>query len=180
MDDLGVKYVNKADADHLISSIRSTYMVTEDWSGDLYCGISLVWDYVGRTVDILMPGYIRKKLQEYKHVVGHRAQTCPYTPVPKKYGSEAQAPLPLDDSPLLDDAGIKRVQQIVGSILYYARAVDMPVLMALSTIAAEQTKATGKTMARCKQLLDYLSANANAKVRYHASDMVLNIHSDAS
>ena len=180
VDDFGVKYVNKADADHLITSIRSTYMVTEDWSGDLYCGISLDWDYVGRTVDISMPGYIRKKLQEYKHVVGHKTQTCPYTPVPKQYGSEAQAPLPLDDPPLLDDAGIRRVQQIVGSILYYARAVDMTVLMALSTIAAEQTKATGKTMARCKQLLDYLSANANAKVRYHASDMVLNIHSDAS
>ena len=82
-----------------------------------------------------MPGYIKKKLQEYKHVVGKKGQTCPYTPAPKQYGSEAQAPLPPDDSPLLDKAGIKKVQQIVGSILYYARAVDMTVLMALSTIA---------------------------------------------
>jgi hypothetical protein len=30
------------------------------------------------------------------------------------------------------------------------------------------------------QLLDYLSFNLEAKVRFHASDMVLNIHSDAS
>ena len=180
VDDFGVKYVDKADADHLIKSIRSTYMCTEDWTGDLYCGISLGWDYDARTVDISMPGYIKKKLQEYKHVVEKKGQTCPYTPAPKQYGSEAQAPLPPDDSPLLDKAGIKRVQQIVGSILYYARAVDMTVLMALSTIAAEQTKATTKTMARCRQLLDYLAANSEAKVRYHASDMVLNIHSDAS
>ena len=104
----------------------------------------------------------------------------PYSPEPKKFGTEAQAPLPPDSSPKLDTKGIKRVQQIVGSILYYARAVDMTVLMALSAIAVEQTKATEKTMSRCIQLLDYLAGHSEAKVRFHASDMILNIHSDAS
>jgi hypothetical protein len=56
----------------------------------------------------------------------------------------------------------------------------MTVLMALSSIAVEQTKATEKTMAQCTQLLDYLSGHVDAKVRFHASDMILNIHSDAS
>ncbi len=68
----------------------------------------------------------------------------------------------------------------MGSILYYARAVDITVSIALSSIAVKQTKATEKTMARCTQLLDYLSGHADAKVRFHASDMILNIHSDAS
>jgi hypothetical protein len=102
----------------------------------------LDWDYVNRTVDISIPGYIKKKLQEYKHVVPPKLQTCPYSPEPKRFGTEAQAPLPPDSLPRLDAKGIKRVQQIVGSILYYARAVDMTVLMALSLIAVEQTKAT--------------------------------------
>ena len=57
----------------------------------------------------------------------------------KKNGSEAQAPLLTDESPKLDDKGIKRIQQIVESILYYALAVDMTVLAALSTITIEQT-----------------------------------------
>jgi hypothetical protein len=35
-------------------------------------------------------------------------------------------------------------------------------------------------MAQCTQLLDYLMGHADAKVRFHASDMILNIHSDAS
>jgi hypothetical protein len=35
-------------------------------------------------------------------------------------------------------------------------------------------------MAQCTQLLDYLSGHPDAKVRFHASDMILNIHSDAS
>ncbi len=109
-----------------------------------------------------------------------KLQTCPYSPEPKKFGTEAQTALPPDSSPKLDTKGIKRVQKIVGSILYYARTVDMTVLMALSSIAVEQTKATEKTMARCTQLLDYLSGHADSKVRFHASDMILNIHLDAS
>ncbi len=156
------------------------YTLTKDWSGNLYCGIKLNWDYAGRTVDIFMPGYIAKKLQEYNHDKATTIQTCPYIPAPTQYGSEAQHPLPPDVSPLLDKKGIKRVQQIVGSILYYARAVDMTVLMALSTTAIEQTKATEQTIAKCVQLLDYLAYHSDAKVRFYASNMVMNIHSDAS
>jgi hypothetical protein len=56
----------------------------------------------------------------------------------------------------------------------------MTVLMVLSTIAVDQMKATKRTMEQCMQLLDYLAHNAGTKVRFHASDMILNIHSDAS
>jgi hypothetical protein len=98
----------------------------------------------------------------------------------KKNGAEAQAVFPPNDTPKLDKKGIKQVQQIIGSILYYARAVNMMVLMALSTIAVDQTKATEQTMERCTQLLDYLVHNADTKVHFCALDMILNIHSDAS
>jgi hypothetical protein len=65
----------------------------------------------------------------------------------KKNGTDAQAPHPPNSMPKLDAKGIKRVQKIMGSMLFYAMAVDMTVLMALSSIAAEQTKVTEKTMA---------------------------------
>jgi hypothetical protein len=55
IDDSDVKYVNKAEVDHLIESIKKMYTLTEDWTGALYCGIALDWDYKNRTVDILMP-----------------------------------------------------------------------------------------------------------------------------
>jgi hypothetical protein len=180
VDDFGVKYERKEDVDHLIASIKSTYKLTKDWTGTLYCGISLEWDYTNRTVDISMPGYIKKKLQEYSHVLPGRIQTCPYSPDPKKFGLDTQTPIADDTSPLLDKQGIKKVQKIVCSILYYARAVDMTVLMALSSIAVEQTRATTQTMGQCIQLLDYLASNLEAKRRYYASDMIMNIHSDAS
>jgi hypothetical protein len=62
VENFGVKFVNKADVDHLISSIKKTYTLMEDWMGNLYCGITLDWDYIGRTVDILIPRYIKVKL----------------------------------------------------------------------------------------------------------------------
>jgi hypothetical protein len=176
----GIKYVNKEDVDHLIASIKTTYSLTKDWIGNLYCGIALEWDYKNGHIDISMPGCIKKKLQEYGHTMPKQLQMCPYSPEPRKYGSEAQAPFPLDATSKLDARGIKHVQKFVGSILYYARAVDMMVLMALSSIAMEQTKATERTLARCTQLLDYLAGHADAKVQYHASDMMMTIHSDAS
>jgi hypothetical protein len=64
--------------------------------------------------------------------------------------------------------------------LYYARTIDPTVLMPLNDIATEQAKATEKTQAVTNQLLDYLAAHPDATIRYHASGMILNIHSDDS
>ncbi len=50
--------------------------------------------------------------------------------------------------------------------------------MALSMIASEQTVTMEQTFKRCTQLLDY--STQNATVQYYASDMVMNIHLDAS
>ena len=50
----------------------------------------------------------------------------------------------------------------------------------LSTIAHEQTKATENTNLSINQMLDYCATHPNAKICFRTSDMVLNIHSDAS
>jgi hypothetical protein len=56
----------------------------------------------------------------------------------------------------------------------------MTVLMALSTIASEQATATKQTIANTEQLLNYLATHPDATMRFSASDMILNIHADAS
>jgi hypothetical protein len=99
---------------------------------------------------------------------------------PITYGKGNQAPTPQDDSPLLDAAGKKRIQQIVGSFLYYARAVNPTILMALLAIVSQQSNPTEETNGGVHQFLDYMATHPDAKIRFHASDMVLNVHSDAS
>jgi hypothetical protein len=121
-----------------------------------------------------------KQLTEYGHVAPLKPQHCPYLPNSIKYGKDNQAPSPLDDSPLLDEAGKKRIQQIVGSFLYYAQAVDATILMALSEISSQQAAPTENTMKRANHFLDYMWTHPDAIIRYPASDIILNVHSDAS
>ena len=180
VDDFGIKYCGEEHAKHLISVLEEDYTVEVDWKGALYCGITLEWDYNNRTVDLSMPGYVKKQLIRYEHSSPRRPQHCPYAPNPIQYGKKAQAPPPEDTSPPLDKEGKKYIQQVVGSFLYYARAVDATILMALSAIAADQANPTENTRKRVKQFLDYMHTHPDAKIRYKASDMVLNIHSDAS
>jgi hypothetical protein len=52
--------------------------------------------------------------------------------------------------------------------------------MALSSIAIEQSKGTTNTMQKAKQLLDYLATYPDATICFWASNMIMNIHSDAS
>ena len=60
VDDVRVKYVRKEDVNHLIASKKATYSLTEDWTGNMHCGITLDWDYENRHINISMPGYIKK------------------------------------------------------------------------------------------------------------------------
>jgi hypothetical protein len=52
--------------------------------------------------------------------------------------------------------------------------------MPLNDIATEQTKTTEKMQAAANQLLNYLATHPDATIRYHAPDIILNIHSDTS
>jgi hypothetical protein len=87
-----------------------------------------------------------KQLVKYGHVAPAKPQHCPYFPNAIQYGKDNQTPTPSDDSPLLDEAGKKRIQQIVGSFLYYAQAVDPTIVMALSELSSQQSAPTKNTM----------------------------------
>jgi hypothetical protein len=131
-------------------------------------------------VDISMPGYVEKILACFEHKLPHRPQHSPHATPPRKFGNNAQEPVKHNHLPILPPDRIKRVQQIIGTIHYYARAVDITTLVALSSITSEQTKATTATKTQVTQLLDYLYTHKDATIQYVASDMVLNVHSDAS
>jgi hypothetical protein len=180
VNDFGVKYVGKEHVDYLIWCIKLKYELVEDWTGNLYCGIKLNWDYDARTLDILMPGYIQKVLQKYKHRMPTKPQHYPYATAPKQYGAKAQSPLPVNILPKLSPKEIKEIQRIIGSVLYNACAINIMVLMALSSIAIKKLKETTSTMAKEKQLLDYLVTYPDATICFRASDMIMKVHSDAS
>ena len=127
-----------------------------------------------------MPGYIERALQRFAHPPTTRPQHAPHAWQKPIYGQTTQYTQAPDTSAPLDDADTKRIQEILGTLLYYSQAVDSTMLVAIGTIATQQTRATQDTMKAVTQLLNYCAAHPDACIRYVASDMVLHIESDAS
>ena len=179
VDDFGVKYNNDEDANHLLNSLKQHYSITTDWKGEEYCGLSIKWDYKNRHVDISMPGFIDKVLLHHEKTPLRPTYT-PHSYNTPVYGKATQyAPPPDDSEPLPPDRKL-RIQAVVGSLLYYARAIDGSLLPALNEIAATQANPTINTEIKLDHLLAFVKTHRNTSLRYHASNMCLHIDSDAA
>jgi hypothetical protein len=126
-----------------------------------------------------MPDYIKKALKRFGHDLPSKAQNSLYPHVAPNYGAKAQYVEVEVPSEPLNKEGHKFVQVVVGTLLYYACTVDPTMLVTLNAIAMQQAALTQKTMERVRQLLDYAASQVEAIITYHASDMVLAVHSDA-
>ena len=97
-----------------------------------------------------------------------------------QYGQTTQYATLIDNTPKLDAEGIKHIQKVIRSLLYYARAIDSTMLMSINAISSSQVTGTTATAAAVAWLLDYAATYPNATIRYNASQMILRIHSNAS
>ena len=113
--------------------------------------MTLKWDHAKVFVNISMPNYVQKKLGEYKHKNPQSPQNCPWAPPPVKYGGESNLLIQEEISPPATEEEKKYVQKVLGSFLFYARAIDMTILHSLSAMASEQSKPPQKTFERIKQ-----------------------------
>ena len=181
VDDFGVKYIGREHADHLIQCLRNHYKEIDiDWAGKCFCGIDLNWDYTNRTCDLSMPGYVDHALHKFQHPTPKKLQDSPYPATVKQYGVKVQLTDPIDTSARLPPHEIKRLQQIIGTFLFYGRAVDPTLLTALSELSSAQAMATDATKRACQQFLDYCASHPDGPICYQASDMILKLHSDSS
>ena len=154
--------------------------VTTDWSGTLYSGITIKWDYILRKVHTSMPGYLPKALYQFQHDAtdSFTFSSHPYTP--PTYGLKVQMAKVEITVPTLNKKENTRIRQVVGKILFYAQAIDSNLLMGLNTIASQQENETARTAALVTHLLNYCATYPNSVVTYDTSDMILHIHPDAS
>ena len=180
-DDFGVKYIGKEHADHLIQCLRNHYQEVEiDWAGKRFCGIHLNWDYANRTCDLSMPGYVEHALHKFQHPTPKNPQDSPYPATAKQYGAKVLLIDPINTSARLPTQEIKRLQQIVGTFLFYGHAIDPTLLTTLSELSSAQATATKATKHACQQFLDYCASHPDGSILYQASDMILKLYSNSS
>jgi hypothetical protein len=135
--DFRIKSVGKQYVDHLLQALKKDYEVTEEWKGALYFRIKLDWNYNTKKVDLSIPGYIESALHKFQHKPPAQPENAPYPARALQYGSKVQL-TPEHDTPVtLSPAGKKRIQQVIGSLLYYGRAVYPTIfLTAISALAS--------------------------------------------
>ena len=179
VDDFGIKYSDIVDYEHLRACLEEQYEVTGSPVGTQYLGYSISHDRPSRTISLSIPGYIAKLLQSVRPD-GVKHSRSPFIYEGVVYGSTAPQISPVDSSPPATAAEAKTLQQVVGSLLYYARAVDYSMLPAVAALSALQSLPTTATISKMERLLGYAAAFPNASLTIRPSDMLLRIHSDAS
>jgi hypothetical protein len=112
----------------------------------------------------------------------HHWQTTARTvlSVPIQYGVKKKHTMQESNAPLLDNKAKRFIQQVCGNFLFLGRAVDSTLLCLINAIAFQSSKPTKYMMRQTLQLLDHLAMQEDAVLSYHASDMVLAVHSSSS
>jgi hypothetical protein len=131
-------------------------------------------------VPFILQTYIKAALHKYQHPVPSRPEHAPHTWNPPIYGAKTQFVDDKTSSPVLSNKDVNKLQKLAGTLLYYARTVDPTLIMPINVLASEQSNATEVTADKVIKLLNYCNSHPETKLRYHASDMILHIHSDAS
>jgi hypothetical protein len=124
VDDFGVEYVGIEHINFLLGILKKYHGVQFNMAGDKLAGIAITWDYPNRRCRISMPGYIDNLLIKFKHPRPSKPRLSPHACLPIAYGTTTQFAPDVDASALLPEDHKQRIQEIVGSLLYYARAVD--------------------------------------------------------
>jgi hypothetical protein len=127
-----------------------------------------------------MPGYVERAIQHFQHPMPTRPEHSPHHWNAPKYGAKVQYAKPDDATPCLDSSSKQRVQEIIGTFLFYAWAINLTMLKALGTMLTQQSNLTEATMCSVIKFLNYATTHPDAELQYMASDMILWIESDAS
>ena len=127
-----------------------------------------------------MPNYVRKALNRFQPILRGGKEYYPHICAPIQYGQKIQYTDPLDATKYLSDKETNLIQQVCGTLLYYAIAIDNTILPALSDISLDQYKVTKNTEKQVTKILNYFASNPNTEIQYRARGTKLAIHSDAS
>jgi hypothetical protein len=155
------------------------YQVYVNWEGTKYLGMDININRDKRYVTLTMNGYIQRLITRVRPD-GIKGASTPAIYVPPNYAKPGAQKASIDASSLATEADKKLLQSVVGTLLYYSKAVDPSICTAVHQLGSIQAKPTQNDMAAMERLLQYVSRHPNNGIRYYASDMKLQLMSDAS
>jgi hypothetical protein len=127
-------------------------VVATDWAGSLYITMRMAWNYINHTVDISIPEYISKALGRFQHRALGRPQHSHHAWFKPQYYTHPQLTTALGDTAILPQPELMRIQEVIGTLLFYGCAIYSKMMVVLGTIASKQTKVTQATTQAITQL----------------------------
>ena len=128
-----------------------------------------MWDHHNATVNICFPGYVKCALHKVQHPIYPRKQHAPhsyYTPI---YSATPQITVPTEKYDPIDDTGTKPLQDVLGTLLYYGKAINSTMIIALGIL--ESVSNTQEKSQAITHLLNYCDTHLDATVRFHCRYM---------
>jgi hypothetical protein len=105
---------------YLLDILKKFNGIQYNMAGDKFAGMDIKWNYASHCCCISMPGYISLLLLKYKHPQPAKPRLSPYKCLPITYSAKLHITPDPDASELLDANPKCCIQEIVGSMLYYA------------------------------------------------------------
>ncbi len=172
-----MKYIGREHADHLLQVVTTNYKCAIDWEGRRYLGMVINWDYMQKKAHVSMLEYVPEALVQFRHKAPQTPQHQPYLHVKPTYGATRQYAEAHDTSDPLSKEETTYIQENIPLLRKMCGRLD-----ATSTGNACHTtgKPNKKYNEKIKQFLDFAATYPDAVVTYHASNMVLAGHSNAS
>jgi len=179
VDDLLIK-ANEANRDKLYECLRTQYEIVTDNTGSKYLNIDIRRDKTNKLVGLSMRGYLDRLIARFDHWAGTRTANSPGIYQPPSYGIKTQYAEIEDTKEKLSPADTLTLQQLVGGMLYYTRAIDATSMHETNKLGSDQSTATETILPRCQRLLEYCRAYPDSELVFRKSKMELIIQSDAS
>ena len=179
VDDYGVKYTHIDQFHRLIAVLSKLHHVKASPIATTFLGFTIRHDRLNRLIILSMPNYIPNMLLRFRPN-GVRPAKSPSIYAPPTYGSTAPQAATLDSSDPATALQIKEIQEVVGSLLYYARALDSTMLPAVQDISSRQSVPTQDVVAAVDRLLGYCFSHPDHELHVRPSHMLLQTQSDAS
>ena len=149
------KYFYKDYANHLLNSLKRHFAISTNWEELNYLGLTIDWNYSEEYVDISMTDYVRKALDKLQNPKPKIPQYALHRWSVPAYGKIIQMVPDPDESHILGKMATKRIQSIVGTMLYYERSVDSTMSWVVNEILPVQSRPTRYTARKERMLLDY-------------------------
>ena len=160
MDDFAVLWTRKEDFNHLLKTLTKLYKIKVNYKGNKYLGMTIGINRKERHVTLTMPGYVDKLLRRVKPEDIKGAHT-PAIYIPPNYKTNVTQRATMDTSKLASASEQKYLQSVIGTLLYYSRAVDPTLCTASHELGSIQSAPTQNDLIKLDRLLAYACIHAS-------------------